>query len=46
VQVDNDMSLDFADDRGPVHPQHHAFLIREAEFDQIFGRIRDRRPPY
>src|SRR3954469_11667662 len=40
VQVDNDVSLDFADDHGPVHPQHYAFLVSEAEFDQIFGRVR------
>src|SRR5215213_4337678 len=42
VQVDNDVSLDFADDHGPVHPQHYAFLVGEEEFDQIFGRIRER----
>ena len=42
VQVDNEVSLDFVDDPGPVHPQHYAFLVGEAEFDQIFGRIRER----
>jgi len=42
VQVDNDVSLDFADDHGPVHPQHYAFLVDEPEFDAIFGRIRER----
>lgn len=42
LQVDNDVSLDFADDHGPVHPQHYAFLVGEAEFDEIFGRIRER----
>jgi extradiol dioxygenase family protein len=46
VQVDNDVSLDFADDHGPVHPQHYAFLVGEDEFDQIFGRIRERELPY
>ena len=46
VQLGNDVSLDFADDHGPVHPQHYAFLVSETEFDQIFGRIRDRRLPY
>ena len=46
VQVDNDVSLDFADDHGPVHAQHYAFLVGEAEFDQIFGRIRERGLPY
>ena len=46
VQVDNEVSLDFADDRGPVRPQHYAFLVGEAEFDEIFGRIRERGLPY
>ncbi|HZC27929.1 MAG TPA: VOC family protein [Actinopolymorphaceae bacterium] len=42
VQVDNDVSLDFADDHGDVNPQHYAFLVGEQEFDEIFGRIKDR----
>jgi extradiol dioxygenase family protein len=42
VEVDNDVSLDFADDHGPVHPQHYAFLVDEERFDEIFGRIRER----
>jgi catechol 2,3-dioxygenase-like lactoylglutathione lyase family enzyme len=42
VQVDNDVSLDFADYHGPVTPQHYAFLVGESEFDEIFGRIRAR----
>jgi catechol 2,3-dioxygenase-like lactoylglutathione lyase family enzyme len=46
VQVDNEVSLDFIDERGPVHPQHYAFLVGEAEFDQIFDRIRQRNLPY
>ncbi len=46
VQVDNDVSLDFADDLGPPVPQHYAFLVGESEFDEIFGRIRDRALPY
>src|SRR5919107_1916460 len=46
VQVDNDVSLDFADDHGPVHPQHYAFLVGEDQFDQIFARIRERDLPY
>ena len=36
------VSLDFADDHGTVHPQHYAFLVGEAEFDEILGRIRER----
>ena len=46
VQVDNDVSLDFADAGGPVTPQHYAFLVGEPEFDQIFDRIRARALPY
>ena len=46
VQLGNDVSLDFADDHGPAHPQHYAFLVSETEFDQIFDRIRARQLPY
>lgn len=46
VQVDNDVTLDFADARGGITPQHYAFLIGETEFDEIFGRIRERKLPY
>jgi extradiol dioxygenase family protein len=42
VELDNDVSLDFLDDR-EVHPRHYAFLVSEAEFDEIFGRIQERR---
>ena len=42
VQADNEVSLDFADDHGPVHPQHYAFLVDEPDFDDIFGRIKER----
>ncbi len=42
VQVDNDVSLDFADDDGEPRPQHYAFLVSEEEFDAIHGRIRER----
>ena len=41
VQLDNDVSLDFIDDE-EVHQRHYAFLVSEAEFDEIFGRIRAR----
>jgi Glyoxalase/Bleomycin resistance protein/Dioxygenase superfamily len=46
VQVDNDVSLDFADDHGPAAPQHYAFLVGETEFDEILGRIRERDLPH
>jgi catechol 2,3-dioxygenase-like lactoylglutathione lyase family enzyme len=42
VQLDNDVSLDFADDHGAVHPQHYAFLVDESDFDDIFTRIQQR----
>jgi catechol 2,3-dioxygenase-like lactoylglutathione lyase family enzyme len=41
-----DTSLDFMDDDGEIAPQHYAFLVSEVEFDEIFGRIRERRLPY
>ena len=41
VELDNDVSLDFFTDE-QVRPRHYAFLVSEDEFDQIFGRIRDR----
>lgn len=46
VQVDNDVTLDFMDSDGEITPQHYAFLISEAEFDEIFGRILERQLPY
>ncbi len=46
VQLDNDVSLDFADDHGEPVPQHYAFMVTEAEFDAIFDRIRQRDLPY
>lgn len=46
VQAGNNVSLDFADDHGAPDGQHYAFLVSEPEFDQIFGRIRDRGLPY
>jgi hypothetical protein len=42
VELANGVSLDFADDHGAARSQHYAFLVTEDEFDQIFGRIRDR----
>lgn len=35
-------SLDFHASEGDVHPQHYAFRVTEAEFDAVFGRIRER----
>jgi catechol 2,3-dioxygenase-like lactoylglutathione lyase family enzyme len=41
-----DTSLDFMDADGEIDSQHYAFLVSEVEFDEIFGRIRERRLPY
>ena len=39
VELANAVQLDFMD-ADDVHPRHYAFLVTEAEFDEIFGRIR------
>jgi catechol 2,3-dioxygenase-like lactoylglutathione lyase family enzyme len=46
VETANGVSLDFMAADGPIAPQHYAFLISEAEFDSIFGRIEARGLPY
>ena len=42
VELGNDVSLDVVQARGPVHPQHYAFLVSEDDFDRIWGRIKAR----
>ena len=46
VEVDNGVSLDFHDTEDEIAPQHYAFLIGEAEFDAVLGRIGERGLPY
>jgi len=46
VQVSEDTSLDDIDADGEITSQHYAFLVDEVEFDEIFGRIRERRLTY
>jgi catechol 2,3-dioxygenase-like lactoylglutathione lyase family enzyme len=46
VELDNGVSLDFADDHGEGSPQHYAFLVSEDEFDEIFARIEQRGLPF
>jgi catechol 2,3-dioxygenase-like lactoylglutathione lyase family enzyme len=41
VETANGVSLDVADHDNVV-PQHYAFLVTEPEFDEIWGRIRER----
>jgi hypothetical protein len=43
VEVAHGLSLDYIDvGDGEVAPQHYAFLVTEPEFDEIYGRIRER----
>jgi catechol 2,3-dioxygenase-like lactoylglutathione lyase family enzyme len=42
VTVGERLTLDFLTVDGDVTPQHYAFLVNEAEFDEIFGRVRAR----
>jgi catechol 2,3-dioxygenase-like lactoylglutathione lyase family enzyme len=42
VRFANDVSLDVVEDPETIHPQHYAFLVTEAEFDEIFERIKAR----
>ena len=44
VTIDHGASLDYAEvgAEADIHPQHYAFLVSEAEFDDIYGRIRER----
>jgi catechol 2,3-dioxygenase-like lactoylglutathione lyase family enzyme len=46
VQASEATSLDFVETDGAVTSQHYAFLVTEAEFDDIFARIRARELPY
>lgn len=40
VDLDNHVSIDFAEKNGAIAPQHYAFLIDEAAFDGVLARIR------
>ena len=47
VQVDT-LTLDFVDvgEDTEIESRHYAFLVSEAEFDEIFARITERQIPY
>ena len=45
VQV-GETSLDFIEADGAISSRHFAFQVSEAEFDEIFARIRERSLPY
>jgi len=43
VEVANEVTLAFLDaDDMEIQMQHYAFLVSESEFDQIFGRVKER----
>jgi catechol 2,3-dioxygenase-like lactoylglutathione lyase family enzyme len=43
VDVANEVTLAFLSGEGmEIQAQHYAFLVSEKEFDQIFGRVRQR----
>jgi catechol 2,3-dioxygenase-like lactoylglutathione lyase family enzyme len=47
VEVGNEVTLAFLDADGmEIQMQHYAFLVSEKEFDQIFGRIKERKLDY
>jgi catechol 2,3-dioxygenase-like lactoylglutathione lyase family enzyme len=46
VESGNGVSLDYAEAQGEITGQHYAFLVTEAEFDEIFARVVKRELPY
>jgi catechol 2,3-dioxygenase-like lactoylglutathione lyase family enzyme len=46
VQLSNQVTLDYLDADGEIAPQHYCFLVDEADFDAIFGRMSERGLPH
>ena len=47
VETGNEVTLDFLDaDESEFIVEHYAFLVSEGEFDEIFGRIKERKLAY
>lgn len=46
VHLSNDVTMDFRQATDPVASQHYAFLVSEAQFKEIMGRIQARKLPY
>jgi catechol 2,3-dioxygenase-like lactoylglutathione lyase family enzyme len=46
VEMDNGVSLDFMQTSEAIRSQHYAFLISEADFDDVFGRIQAKKLDY
>ena len=46
VQTGNEVTLDFLETDEEIQVQHYAFLVSDAEFDDIYARIEARKLPY
>jgi catechol 2,3-dioxygenase-like lactoylglutathione lyase family enzyme len=46
VATENGANLDYLDTEDEIASQHYAFLVSEAEFDDIFNRIKERKLAY
>ena len=46
VATANGANLDYLDTGDEIASQHYAFLVSEPEFDEIFGRIKERKLTY
>jgi catechol 2,3-dioxygenase-like lactoylglutathione lyase family enzyme len=46
IEMDNGVSLDFHETDKPIARQHYAFLIKDAAFDDVVGRIKARGMTY
>jgi catechol 2,3-dioxygenase-like lactoylglutathione lyase family enzyme len=46
VQVNDSLTLDFADEPDQIRIEHYAFHVGEAEFEAILGRVKARGLPY
>ena len=46
VQVNESLTLDFADEPDPAQSHHYAFHVSEAEFEAIFSRVKAKGIPY
>ena len=46
VKTENEVSLDFRTTSDEIKPRHFAFIVSEAEFDEIFNRITQKQLMY
>src|SRR5687767_420723 len=43
VDLSNGVSIDYFETTGHIAIQHYAFLVNETEFDEIYGRLKERK---